>query len=68
MGESVNEVVSTLGNDQLTDCLRAPSIQCVLMARQQARERISRRLGTDLGLKGLRAARGKGGLARRPSL
>ena len=36
------------------------------MARQQARERISRRLGTDLGLKGLRAARGKGGLARRP--
>jgi small subunit ribosomal protein S4 len=36
------------------------------MARQQARERISRRLGTDLGLKGVRAARGKGGLARRP--
>jgi small subunit ribosomal protein S4 len=36
------------------------------MARQQARERISRRFGTDLGLKGLRAARGKGGLARRP--
>jgi small subunit ribosomal protein S4 len=36
------------------------------MARQKARERISRRLGTDLGFKGLRAARGKGGLARRP--
>jgi small subunit ribosomal protein S4 len=36
------------------------------MARGQARERISRRLGTELGLKGLRAARGKSGLARRP--
>lgn len=33
---------------------------------RKARERISRRLGTDLGLKGLRAARGKGGLSRRP--
>jgi small subunit ribosomal protein S4 len=36
------------------------------MARGQPRERISRRLGTELGLKGLRAARGKSGLARRP--
>lgn len=36
------------------------------MARRGPRERLSRRLGTDLELKGLRAARGKGGLARRP--
>jgi small subunit ribosomal protein S4 len=36
------------------------------MARGQGREKISRRLGVDLGLKGLRAARGKGALARRP--
>ena len=36
------------------------------MARSEARERISRRLGTELGLKGMRAARGKSGLARRP--
>jgi small subunit ribosomal protein S4 len=36
------------------------------MGRRIARERISRRLGVDLGLKGLRAARGKGALARRP--
>ena len=36
------------------------------MPRRRATERISRRLGTELGLKGARALRGKSGLARRP--
>jgi small subunit ribosomal protein S4 len=36
------------------------------MARRRPTERISRRLGAELGLKGLRAVRGKSGLVRRP--
>jgi small subunit ribosomal protein S4 len=36
------------------------------MARPRPTEKISRRLGVELGLKGARALRGKSGLARRP--
>lgn len=44
----------------------ARSIGSRAMARRRATEKISRRLGSELGLKGLRAALGKSGLARRP--